>query len=388
MKTSDFKTMNKTLPMAFPCSRKYWLTGLDLGYSGVKGISPNKAFCFPAYARQIPNRVSILKESSPTDIRYKDDVNGEWVVGSLAYDEVNASEVIDSESELYGRNRFYSPMFLVQARTGIAMGMMENKTGIQVHDRKLVVQTGLPPKFEKKDTPDLKAALSGHHSFDLKVGRLPWKHFEYTLDENDIYVMPQPMGALVSASINKEGRPVPDAAKFFNSNVIIFDPGFGTVDSYTVIKGIVTSSETLLNLGMKEVFERTCTDIYNQYQTEILVPELQNLLDDGKVYVMDKRAMKRKQYDFSEVLFKNCKSVCEETIEKMKSIHNYFADCNIIVATGGTYEAWQEEFDAVFKDMEGLEIVPGNVNDVNLSNVFSNVRGYYFYRAGKLRDPA
>ena len=292
MRTSDFKTKTKNVPMTFPAPKRFWPIGLDMGYSGVKGISPNKAFCFPAYARQLPERVTIMKEASPDDIRYRDKENGEWAVGSLAYDEVNANDVIDSESELYGRHRFYSPMFLVQARTGIAMGLLENETGMHVNDRKIVIQTGLPPKFEKQDTPDLKAVLSGHHSFDIKIGRKPWRHIEYTLDENDIYVMPQPMGSLVSASINKEGRPVPDSVKFFNSNLIIFDPGFGTVDTYTVVKGVVTGSETLLNLGMKEVFARTCRDIYDNYKTEILVPELQNMLDEGKVYVMDKRAMK------------------------------------------------------------------------------------------------
>ena len=94
-----------------------------------------------------------MKEASPDDIRYRDKENGEWAVGSLAYDEVNANDVIDSESELYGRHRFYSPMFLVQARTGIAMGLLENETGMHVNDRKIVIQTGLPPKFEKQDTP-------------------------------------------------------------------------------------------------------------------------------------------------------------------------------------------------------------------------------------------
>lgn len=384
MNTVNFKTKTKNIALASPSPKDYWVVGLDIGYSAVKGMSPNKAYSFPAYARKIPERRTIVKAPSSTDIRYRDNENGEWVVGALAYDEVNASEVVDSESELFGRNRYYSSMFLVLSRVGIAIGMMGNGVG-EKGNKILKIQTGLPPKYEKQDTPFIKERLAGHHSFDIKVGKKNWEHIEYFLTENDIFVMPQPMGALISASIDKNGKNAPEAAKYFSSNIIIFDPGFGTVDDYTISKGTVISAETLSEFGMREIFDRTCKDIYAKCGKEILIPDLQNYLERGELFITDKKAMKRTSFDFSEILFKNCKDVCMETIEKMKSIHDYFSSCDYIIAAGGTYEAWAEEFNEVFKNMEGLKIVPGNVNDMNLSNIFSNVRGYYFYLANKLR---
>lgn len=83
--------------------------------------------------------------------------------------------------------------------------------------------------------------------------------------------------------------------------------------------------------------------------------------------------------------FHNSKQVCEEAIDKMKVIHDYFSDTDYIIATGGTYEAWSKEFNSKFTEMEGLTIVPANVNDTTLSNVFSNVRGYYFFLLNRLR---
>lgn len=69
----------------------------------------------------------------------------------------------------------------------------------------------------------------------------------------------------------------------------------------------------------------------------------------------------------------------------MKSSHNYFSDCDYIIAAGGTYDAWATQFNAVFRDMEGLEIIPGNVNDPSLSNIYSNVRGYYYQCIGRIK---
>lgn len=65
--------------------------------------------------------------------------------------------------------------------------------------------------------------------------------------------------------------------------------------------------------------------------------------------------------------------------------HNYFADIDYIVATGGTYDAWSEQFNNVFRYMDGLQIIPGNINDPDLSNIYSNVRGYYYQRVNQIR---
>ena len=98
--------------------------------------------------------------------------------------------------------------------------------------------------------------------------------------------------------------------------------------------------------------------------------------------------MKRKSCSFADILKENSQKVCEETVSKMKSVHEYFTDCDYIIATGGTYDAWAEQFNAVFGEMEGLKIIPGNINDPVFSNIYSNVRGYYFFLCSRLDSPA
>lgn len=97
---------------------------------------------------------------------------------------------MDSEEELYGRNRYYSPMFQVLARTGIAIGLLTNEFG-SPKGQKISVQTGLPPKYRTKDTPILKEILAEKYEFGIQIGNGPWQNFSFTLHEDDIYVMLQ-----------------------------------------------------------------------------------------------------------------------------------------------------------------------------------------------------
>ena len=383
MSAIEFRTKTMIMPRRNTERTDVFVLGIDIGYSAVKGFASNKVFCFPSYARRVSDDRISLKEPSDTDIMYRDN-EGTWVVGDLAYEEVNASDVMDSETELFGRHRFFSPMFQVILRTALGIGLLNNEYG-SANGKRLFLQSGLPTKYEKADSKDLLEVMATTHEFELKIGKSKWisftKEHAITLNNSQIGIMPQPMGALISASVDFMGRPVPSSKKYFEKKLIVFDPGFGTLDDYTINKGTVVKSqcETFPEYGMREVFSRTVRDIEEVYGVSIQIPELQNKLVDGKVRVVDRRAMKAKEYSFESILEKNCKEVFTEAMEKMKSAHNYFADIGYIIATGGTYDAWQEEFAEIFKEMDGLQIIPANCNDSSLSNVFSNVRGYFYY---------
>ena len=61
MNTKDFKTRSETIHRAAPCPANHWIIGLDIGYSAIKGMSPNKIYSVPAYARKIPaDRVRLM----------------------------------------------------------------------------------------------------------------------------------------------------------------------------------------------------------------------------------------------------------------------------------------------------------------------------------------
>ena len=51
--TSDFKTKTEIIDRKNLSFSSAWPVAIDIGYSAVKGFSPNKAFRFPSYARLV-----------------------------------------------------------------------------------------------------------------------------------------------------------------------------------------------------------------------------------------------------------------------------------------------------------------------------------------------
>ena len=377
LNTKDFKIKTITIDRKNPCKEGSFVLGVDIGYSAVKGMSPNKIFSFPAYAKKIPEGRTTLREPKDSDILYKDK-NGTWAVGELAYAEVNPSDVIDSEEELFGRHRFYSPMFTVLTRTAYGVGLSENKFG-SARNKKIYVQTGLPPKYEDQDAPTLKDVMHGQHEFSLKIGKNPWQKFNIYIHQTDIKVMSQPLGSFMSSCLDINGKPLPVAEEFYSKNVVVYDPGFGTMDVYTIKKGNVPFSETFPDLGMREIFARTVKDIKKTFNKEVQIPELQNYLEDGTIKIISRKEMRSKRYSFAKILEKNLKDVAEENIQKMVNLYNYFEDIDIIIVTGGLGDCWYKYISERLAGFEDLKIISANTNDTTLSNVFSNVRGYYYF---------
>lgn len=386
METNDFRTRSVIENRQFKSTEKYWPIGLDIGYSAVKGISPNKNFCFPAYARPVSDDFETMRAPERSDIIYRSD-NGKWVVGALAYDTGEASDAPDSISDLYARDRYSKPIFKVLVEVGMALGIMGNRFG-EVGNKRVLYQTGLPPRFLKGDERPLKKAMTGHHCFELKVGSSEWMKFEFDVNADDVFVIAQPLGSLVCASIDANGHTTKDAKNFFRSNLLVFDPGFGTTDLYTLNKGVVVPDkmDTFPDVGMREVFNRTCDDIRELYGVDMTIPELQNKLEQGTIYVSDEDSLGRKKVDFGPILEKNCKEVCKKAFEKMASNTSRFRDTEYIIMTGGTSEAWKTELKNMLGNMDGLELIPANRNDTTLSNIFSNARGYYFHCIGQSRN--
>jgi hypothetical protein len=56
-----------------------------------------------------------------------------------------------------------------------------------------------------------------------------------------------------------------------------------------------------------------------------------------------------------------------------------------MIVTGGTGDAWMPIIRENMKDMETVTIIGGNENEPDLPMVYSNVRGYFLYRASKTR---
>ena len=389
IETSNFKTKTIMLKRKNEMVDDAWGVALDIGYSSVKGFSPNSIYCFPSYARKITNDSVAFGAPNYNDIQYRDSATGEvWAVGATAQDMITSDDSNDSIAGLYGRNRYFSPMFKVIARVGLALGMTANDFG-SPEGKNLVLQTGLPPAYLKSDTDLLKEALSGMHDFEVKIGNKPWVSYSFNLPEENIGVMAQPMGTLLSIATDNRGKLIHEGKKYFSSGVLIFDPGFGTLDVFNIRNRYIESYETFDNLGMKRVLKETTDGIFKKYETEITIPAMQKYLEDGfvKVTTREKGSNRRKvtKEPFADILEESSKKICLEALDIIDTIYNNLVDHDYLVITGGTGAAWKDIIMDRFADIETLTIIEGNQND-NLPYIFSNVRGYYMYQYSKLKQ--
>ena len=358
-----------------------WEVALDIGYSAVKLMSPNIVASFPSYARRVDDDYQYAGSAPESSILYRSlDSDDMWVVGEIAQNLIGSNDTSDSESSLYGRDRYYNDMFRVISEVGLGIGMQDNRFG-GPRGRKIVVQTGLPERY-MSDESVLRETLAGSHSFALKIGNNKWKTYSFNLEPNNVFVMSQPKGTLFSVITENNGSFIPNAEKFLSSSVLILDPGFGTFDIFAIQSGVVTRGETFADLGMKRILHETSRAIRDNYGVEISVPNMQKHLETGTVRKFDKRNFTSQDYEFDKLLSTACDKVCDEALNRLSSSFN-LSEFEYIVVTGGTGAAWYKRIEDKLKDLTFLTIVKGNQNDT-LDFIYSNVRGYYNYRFNKL----
>lgn len=381
--TERFRTKTEFIQRKNFSANNTWGIALDIGYSSVKGFSPNSVYRFPSYARKIEGQIlDKLGTGKETDLYYRAD--GEvWAVGKCAQDMIKSDDTRDSSLALYGRNRYFSPMFLIIARVGLALGMTNNAFGAK-GDRPISLQTGLPPAYLKTDSELLKEVLVGSHNFEVKIGNKDWKRFQFELPAKDINIIPQPMGTYMSITATNDGRQAPNAQQFLNGNTLIFDPGFGTLDLFAISGKIIENTETDDNLGMKAVLEATAERIYKEYGVEIRVPAMQKNLEAGTFTVFDRKTRRTNEILFDNILEEESNKICDIALSKVADLYNNLLDFNYLVITGGTGEAWEPRIREFFGGISSLNIINGNQND-DLSFVYSNVRGYYTLLIGRLK---
>lgn len=364
-----------------------WPLAVDYGFSGVKGFAPNKIFRYPNCAVQVDSFSSLL-DAGDKDILLRD-ADGMWIIGEKAHEVISPENSMNYESEMYGRNRYFSPGFRALMKAGLGIGLMGN------HLRKyggehIMVQTGLPPKYKEQDTEMIKETIAGDYDFELKVGKAPFQRYHFSIRESDIYVMDQPMGALFSTITKTDGSQDQDGSQILRSNTLVFDPGFRTLDIFDIAAGMSKGSNTFDTLGMHEVFRRTVEEAHARYASKVTIPGMQVALKRGYITSFNRKEMKNKKLstEFEDILYRNTCQVCEDALQKVLAIYDYLQNYDYLIVTGGTGAAWTRAIQERFKDMDNLSILMANRNDMSLSNVYSNVRGYYYFLVGMLRRHA
>ena len=324
-------------------------------------------------------------EPEPEELLFKDNKTGElWLVGAIAQNNASLTDTKDSESSLFGRNRYFDPMFKVLASVGMGLALTPNEYG-NPEGRDIYLQTGLPPAYYKTDAAILREVLIGEYDFSLRFGKSGWMNFKYEITPDRLDVIIQPMGTFRSICVDQQGNLVPEIRNFMRKNVLIFDPGFGTLDIFPIFGGSLGEVQTFDNLGMKEVLKRTADKIYEKYNVEVRVPTMQKILEVGKIKKIDRINMKSEYISFDDLLEESLVEVCQEAIEQLKKIYNYLSEIDYLVVTGGTGAAWNNYILETLRGMTepdeitgqaALTIVPGNKND-DIPYILANARGYY-----------
>lgn len=256
--TKDFKTKSEILEKSMPRilgnnqHKGKTIVAIDGGYSAVKGVSPNKVFRYPSFAKKAPQALEVVGKVNATDLQYRDNTTGEiWLVGASAETMI---EQVDIESttddSLYTRYRYDSPVYKVIMSTGLALGLLGTGSGNEIY-----LQTGLPATYKDRDQNKLINALSGDYDISIKVGNGDWATFKFALDEKHIFVMEQPQGTLCATAYDGNGNISQLGKNILSSNSIIFDVGFETEDIFSIRKGYKNSHETYTDTGMKSVFD-------------------------------------------------------------------------------------------------------------------------------------
>ena len=375
----DYATKTEMVERTNKTVNGFWPIGIDYGFSGVKGFAPNKIFCYPNCAIQVDD-FSTLLETSPNDIFLKDET-GCWIIGEKAHEIITPTNAMNYEAEMYERNRYYLPAFSALMKAGLGIALTSNSCQAY-NGEPIFVQTGLPPEYKKMDSADLKSVIAGEFEFDLKIGKNPFRHYKFTINENYVFIMDQPMGSLYSAITDNEGTQGQFGFQVLSSKTLVFDPGFKTLDIYNISAGKPAGKPaTFDDLGMHEIFQRTASDLKG---ANITVLGMQSALKKGYVTIFDKKKMVNRKERFEDLLEKNTKEVCMEAIQKLVSLYDYMQYHDYLIVTGGTGNAWYPIIKEYFRNMQNLTILSSNRNDKLLSNTYSNVRGYYFSLVGML----
>lgn len=302
--------------------------------------------------------------------------NETWVVGEMAetlIDDIDVSNTTDAS--LYSRYHLQNPIYIATMTAGLAICLMDmDLTNTQVY-----VQTGLPCEY-LDDSDELKEVLTGHYDVTIKIGNDEEKRVIFDLKKDAINVMEQPKGTMISAVYDNHGQPLADRIGILRQNTLIVDIGFGTEDLFSIKSSVNNKQNTYSDTAMKSVFENTIKDINDEKHTNFKIFEFQKYLEDGviPIFIRGKGNIRPhiEPYDFTELLNKNNKELCEKSINRILYEYDNLIKYNYLIVTGGTGES---RFDMIEDALSGLTVtvIKGNENAPDLPFVFSNVRGYY-----------
>lgn len=351
-----------------PTANEKHIIGLDMGYSGPKCVHENGHFAFPNFCQKITG--DIICALDKDDIVYENLISGNrYCVGNMAINMLN-DETAVSEDNMLDRNHYIHPEFKVKLETSLGLALWDQTTD----GSDVFVQTGLPPAYLVKDRPLLINAIKGRHYFKLTVGK-ETKEFDINILTENIDVMIQPMGTLNSLMFDDDANLQPIAKDISKSDLLIFDAGFGTLDTFYICSKQLQAKDTNPDLGMKRILTETKKLIKKELGEDPSITSMQKILKNGMISVNDLLTVSTEYRPIDGYLKTAVEKVGEEAFE---SIKGYIFNIKFLVMSGGTSEVWVDDFKKKLL-RTSISVIKGSTGS-NLPNIYSNARGYYYYR--------
>ena len=368
METKLFSTKTERRIKTNPGIDGVHILGLDMGYSGPKGFCENGNFIFPNFCKKITGE--LFGDLSKNDMVYEDVSTGEkFFVGAKAVKDLDEDSVT-SEDSIYGRNHYLDRDFRIIYETALGLAFWDIKTD----GSDVFLQTGLPPEYLKRDEHLIRSVMEGRHQFALTIGNEK-RFFDINLTSKQVDVMMQPMGTYYSLVIDNDGNIKPSIRDYSGANLLVFDGGFGTLDTFLLKNNDLKSQTTNPELGMRRVLDETRKLIEADLGVVVSIPAMQNVLKRGKVRVTDYITLSVNDYEIDEYLKKANEIVREEAL---MSIRTSVPNLKYLIMTGGTGAAWFEYFKERL-NIPGLTVLSGGYES-NLPATYANARGYYMFR--------
>ena len=113
----------------------------------------------------------------------------------------------------------------------------------------------MPASYVKGDSLELTRALTKESDFSIKIGNGEWKNYKLHLNKDSINIIAQPFGGLYSSFMQKDGHYAAIAQEILHKNTLVVDIGFGTCDFYGYKSRAIVQTESIDNIGMKEVMQ-------------------------------------------------------------------------------------------------------------------------------------
>lgn len=408
---TNFEFHNVFLPVA---KKNIIPIGLDVGYSSTKVYSLFGRHTFPSLPVRVFNKNKddrLMKKDN--DIVYWDEKGNMWYVGELARNELENGRIAAQTETLYGWKRIHSEEYIILLRIGILLGMIQGTEATYekdlpiesfVIDKNLnpIICTGLPAQYLNRDRPSLVKCFTGNHNFKVQIGKKEPVNVQFTLTEDDIYILSQPYGTLWALSSNNQGF-TPDR-NFMFKQFLIFDGGYHTADTFNNKGRLQGEHTTWENISMHRIMELTRKAISEQTNGQA----------DYPLYMTEKYLTSesnpgvimyglRQRISLHGALIAATNQVAEEALREINTVYNNLNSIDALICTGGVGCLLYEYFRNFYETTESkeindnqsiktskLEVLIAERTDAdnptdNFDTVMANAYGFYCYLICRLK---